>query len=966
MKRTNLIISVGIAAGCLLFGAKAALATDLVCDGSDAPGHCDITTLHNLGAGGTFTTPAGSPILHIKGAGELRVNGGATLNLNVAGGAPAGLIIELGGKITGNATGTTGVGATLNINVAAGDVILAASGATISAQNTAGGGCGSGHGGVINLIALGTNANIVTEDGTTITVNGDTCSAGAVNISAPNGGAIDIDGDVLSQSLKTGSGTANSNANPPVGGTQAPGGGPIFITAACNLTISDTGFVSSHGKDPGADLVHLQGGCDVLIEGLVESTGTGHVPPGNPPNSCSNVIPHAGSTRRNPATRPGKPFNSTACVEVWAGNSLIIIKDSAGNNGEINADTGASPGGSSGTSWIDLFARGDIRVLNSTATFAVHANGNAGTDDGGVITVKSAGTGPAASPGNVILKGLALQASAAAAGIGGTVDVEALLDIDLSGGELEARANGSASTGNGGHIIVHSFKEDILSDLLSVLDVTGHVPANGLVDLTACKTIGFPPGTILPLILPAANITKSPGTCGVGPAFPSAAAGQYDVVLPDCTCGGGTPKEGGCQKSTVNSVLNTVTGRFPGNAGPDLTFRLDLGHDQDGNTSIQQSITNVIDHNGDGYLIVMVQKDDTGQLGGSTVQAVDIRLNYPMTFALFGCSVTLIDPAKGDGFPAGHIEAGANSPDHFAPFAPGNIFVMDLHGNGSEIAGWLVEGNGRYLRNVATSQNAVGIAFVGNGNTMHNGNGINNTGAGIYVQGNGNTVDSSDVFGNGGNGVTVVGGSNKVLKVDAGDRGKGNGGDGVNVSNAGVAGPGNTIQEVDAYANGGNGIAVAGNGNKLLKNNAGDAKKGNSLDGILLSGNTNTVQENDAYANGRNGIEATGDSNSFSKNVAGDRGDKANKLDGFLLAKAPLGAGGSSLSENSAVGNLGNGFHFKTDGFSLLKNIGGGSGSGQPNALCQFEFDVAGNTNSGQNKANNVTIVGLLTALLCK
>ena len=344
---------------------------------------------------------------------------------------------------------------------------------------------------------------------------------------------------MLSQALNTGSGTANSASSPPVGGTQRPGGGPIFITASCNLTVSDTGVVSSKGADPGADLVHLQGGCDVLINGLVESTGVGHAPPGNPPNSCSNVIPHAGSVRRNPATRPGKPFNSTACVEVWAGNSLIINRTIGvgAHNGEINADTGGS-GGAQGTSWIDLFARGDIKILNTTALWAVHANGKAGTDNGGVVTVKSLGTGPAASPGNIILNGLALQASAVAHGQGGTVDVEGMLKVDLTkinvsnvDGKVQAKGGSGAPADHGGHIIIFS-QANIRAGTASNLNVTGHQnasPQDGTVVLQACGTIDFPPGTIST----GAIVTKSPGSCPPPVALPTG----YLVVLPSCPCG---------------------------------------------------------------------------------------------------------------------------------------------------------------------------------------------------------------------------------------------------------------------------------------------------------------------------------------------------------------------------------------------------------------------------------------------
>ena len=87
----------------------------------------------------------------------------------------------------------------------------------------------------------------------------------------------------------------------------------------------------------GADLVHLQG-CVVQIFGLVASTGPAHEPPFA--NVCN-------------VNRPGKPADSGACVEIWAGTTLLI--DSTGTHkGEVNADT-ATSGGTQGlrgsTSW---------------------------------------------------------------------------------------------------------------------------------------------------------------------------------------------------------------------------------------------------------------------------------------------------------------------------------------------------------------------------------------------------------------------------------------------------------------------------------------------------------------------------------------------------------------------------------------------------------------------------------------
>src|SRR5262249_22461241 len=67
-------------------------------------------------------------------------------------------------------------------------------------------------------------------------------SGGAIAITA--GKVADLDGLVLSESGESGTGA-----------TQPRGGGPINVRAGCELTVSDTGMISSKGQDPGADLV---------------------------------------------------------------------------------------------------------------------------------------------------------------------------------------------------------------------------------------------------------------------------------------------------------------------------------------------------------------------------------------------------------------------------------------------------------------------------------------------------------------------------------------------------------------------------------------------------------------------------------------------------------------------------------------------------------------------------------------
>ncbi|MCE9643624.1 right-handed parallel beta-helix repeat-containing protein [Candidatus Parcubacteria bacterium] len=350
-----------------------------------------------------------------------------------------------------------------NITLTVGGSLAMESGATISSSDTAGGNpnpTGSGD------ITIDVNGAIDVRTGAFIAAgyfDSNPGSGGAIDIKTQVGD-IDIDGFVLSQSHLSGTGAV-----------QAPGGGTIFITAGVkdnlgsHLTISDTGVVSSKGKDPGADLVHLQG-CGVTIFGLVESTGAGHAIPNNPPNHLDGTF------------RPDKPANSTGGVEVWAGHSITI--DSTGShNGEINADIGIT-GGTQGIGWIDLFSRdGAIKIIGDvTGPFAVHANGGLqqNTDAGGLVTVKS-------TKSEIIASGLAIQADSTTGGSnGGVIVVEALGNVNLNTATISAQGdtNPVGGLGDGGTLSVRSFAGNI-----SWTSGTGDVRPDGTINLTAFGTI---------------------------------------------------------------------------------------------------------------------------------------------------------------------------------------------------------------------------------------------------------------------------------------------------------------------------------------------------------------------------------------------------------------------------------------------------------------------------------------------
>ncbi len=140
------------------------------------------------------------------------------------------------------------------------------------------------------------------------------------------------------------------------------------------------------------------------------------------------------------------PANATGCVEVWAHGTLTIT-------GEINADL-CCAGGTDGTSWIDLFAAGDIVIdrirLGQRSPYAVHANENTGTGGngsmGGTVTVKSVS-------GSVSTTGLAISANGVGGGgDGGTVVVESggTTTVDLDAASIQALGGTSGNQPTGG------------------------------------------------------------------------------------------------------------------------------------------------------------------------------------------------------------------------------------------------------------------------------------------------------------------------------------------------------------------------------------------------------------------------------------------------------------------------------------------------------------------------------------
>ncbi|HYC23173.1 MAG TPA: right-handed parallel beta-helix repeat-containing protein [Candidatus Bathyarchaeia archaeon] len=819
------------------------------------PGECRVTTAVTL-SGGPFSFSLGET-LHITDTGKITIPalaGGNSFTLGITGG----LVMDtpsIAGRsaIVSDVTPATGDAGNITIT-ATGSITLhgdGTTGARISAnQGTPTGSCSGGTAGNIQLTA---GTDITTELGSQITADAFHCPAGSVVLKA--GRDISPDGLVESKSGLTG-----------VGGNQRPGGGPVTLDAGCTVSIV-TGTIRSQGADPGANLVEVKGGCAVIILGLIESTGPGHVVPNNPANQCGQV--------------PGKPADSTACIRIVSGGPLTI-DSTLGNNGEVSTDNGQV--GGSHPSWIDLLALGDITITGDTTTpFAVHANQFVVPGStGGIITVKS-------KNGAVTASGLALEADStqqdlsgpAPGGDGGSITVEANTNVTLDTASIFARGDfvPAGGLGSGGQVSVRSF-----NGAISWKNGTGDVRPDGTINLQKCSGSIDTTGSSFP----------SPGT---PTTLGDQCTGMPDVSGIDFgTCACGSSNGGGgdfCDKSSVKAVLDPVSGRFPGNLGADTVVETQNGD------SIQTAINTASDSNGDGYIIIGVVAKSGGVLGGNTSQHFMISANYdPLPFALIGCSVVVHDDDTGDGLPTAWVKSSAQSPD---------LFIMDLHAADSDSFGWLVEGDGRTLRNVKAFDNALaGIKFAGNGNLLHGGLAQGNGGNGILVVGNANVIEESDAFLNGDDGIEVDGNNNQILKNDSGDRNKGNGGDGIEVTGAG-----NLLSENDAFANDDDGFDVFGtsssNPNVIRKSRAGDRGKGNAANGIIVGG----------LGNG-----------------------KPNPVE---------------IDENKVKGNGLAGIVVVGSKFELRKNQSGGS-SGEDNGGCEFDV-AAGNFNSKDNKANGVTVL---------
>ena len=1035
MKRMT-FLAAGISGFVLLMGANGALAAALACDfttGVAGAGECQITTTHAV------TGPVEvDRTLHIFGNGRIDASGGGiTLSICVAP-APAvstcDLILDTpapvvvppaigGGQIEANDILGNDNASNITINVSR-DVLMHANSAILAENKVSGGSGGqivitagrnmsmnalsmvsvSGSGssgnspaGAITITVgdvVGHTNGIFSMDPTSkVLANSSGASAGAIAISA--GLQMDVDG--LVQSASTLSGT---------GANQKPGGGPITLVSGCKLVISDAGKVSSEGRDPGADLVHLEG-CDVVIYGLVQSTapGAGHVLPNNPANHCN----------LDPTAHPvGGASGFDACVEIW-GNT-VTIDNTGSHNGEVNADGIRSPM----RAWIDIFARRDITIIADTVgKYAVHANACDGVNapnapcsnaNGGLINVKSQGGNVVATALVAGTKGLAIQATAVAlGGHGGDIIVQA--GGPLAGGSVDFTADavqdaGNAASGTGGSITAQSFNASILGAAPGELNAG----AAGAVNLTAC--VGDPNVTYAGNVI-GTETDAGPGVgCAGTPTFPTVAhwlTGQTVTVffsshaqLCDVGCIGLCSKSGRKFNDLLGTGINDPG--YPGISGVTIHM-FDQGtlgaafHDHQVTgaggvyafTSVPPGVYFVCEQGGPGSpsgTPPPVNPLGTGQTfplldqtsgACQTHTGVTGSRGYAFTLAFNAnnvCAETGNDFGNHAQKPRCPEDPNAiltRTVDPLKPLGgqpPNYTSINDAYLAAAD--GEVIGIFGKFVENVLINK---GKSLTITQCTSAKVTAADSTLPVWTVSGGPTKIIGPDAVG-GTIGWLVSSDSNKLKAVRAN-----------NSSQYGILITGNN-NELSVNAVSGNpvGIRFEGNGNKLGSGGAVDANSGNGIEigstatgntigignvrsnggnGVQVDGDGNTVNNiGRVDSNALNGIVVNGNGNTIKNNAAASDKGKGNGQDGFNVT-----GNNNVLDSNKANANGGDGFDLSGVGNSLKNNQsnqdnGGGScATTKENCGAEYRGGV-GTVNAGNNKADKIAVPSAAKCLL--
>ncbi len=859
----------------------------------------------------------------------------------------------------------TGPGNGALITIAALTAVNLRGTATISSKQTTNSG-GSGGGVTINVgptdfanctVPIGGGdlvGDLLLEDGSTITTDAQGGQAGPITIAT--GHNITIHGTVSAAGLGL-----------------AGRGGLVTNDACCDLTVGTTGIVRSRGGNPGADLVHLEG-CCVKIRGLVESTSLANGDVSG--NACSD-----------PLNVAGRPAASGGCVEVFAGD--IIVVDRTGTyKGQINVDNTATSLNANlpRRGWVDLFSQNRI-IVNSatTGTFAVHANQpSVDAGEGGQIRLIS-------STGTISVAGRALQADATRqGGTGGDIFIEALNDVALDTASLFARGDftSAGGFGVGGDAGTTGTPIRSYNGALTWTDGVGDVRPTGTTIAAADR------GSIV-----LQSCTAPPDTTGT--TFPANGTATTPTILADA-CDAGGPNfllttvpavlvsdcVGPCNSpATISGVkFNDLNGDGIRDPNEPVLANWTIHIFNDDQSIHEHAVTNSLGQYtfsvpAGTYTVCERLKSGWTQrapLVGSDLGACATH-THGGTPGPRGFRLTVVGGDLSDLNDFGNqLNAAAANPcpkpaiSGFNPTAtitidPNNLSqiqdAIDALNDGESLL--ILPLLGTKTENVTidkpvtvlgcsitltAADSSAAVVTIGPGAVGGLTADIHATGstvAGYLLQGTDHTIKNVSAFGND-IGFWITGDSNLLtgtLKttnntigflvegssnvLDTNNDISGNVLDGVKLTASATF---NTVKKLTATDNGGSGFNV--------------------------EGSSNILSENKAYLN-VHGFLIVGDNNSLLKNVAGDIG-KGNSLDGLRI----VGDGGP-LTRNKAVANGAVGINVTASatGHVLKANVSGGTGS-QNNGGCEFTI-AAGNTDGGSNKANGTGVSFTAAGVAC-
>jgi hypothetical protein len=476
---------------------------------------------HDGVANGVFTVSDGNLVI----AGTVNCNDDSTTSACAMAFSASGDIVVNGSLFAENRTGG-GTGGAITLS-AGRDLVVSGTGLVSTASKSSSGATG---GNITATVAR----NVSIASGGTIDAGSSNAKGGAINVTA--GGAVSVDGNVLSGPSRTILATRLTGAALD-GGTANQTGGEIRIASTSfaepAVIVGSNANVISQGESNGSGPVLIEG-CGITVKGLV-----------------------AALARKDAAARVSIRSGKDILIDA---RDLGVTGATLGRLGRVRAD---APSGTAVNHTLELFATETVDVLGpaaaSSSSFPLTAvaGANESKSVGGLIQVISTSDVVNAS-GNVADDG-----RSSAGDTGGPIAISAKGDVNLATAVI--RSFGDSSTNNpargGGSIAVRSYSGNVVwtsgvGDVRPTGSASGLPTADqGTISLTACGTVNTT-GTSFPVNGSPTGIFPAVTTGACSPAAPSLPAG---VVLVTCN----TPPVANDASATTNedtSVTITLSG----------------------------------------------------------------------------------------------------------------------------------------------------------------------------------------------------------------------------------------------------------------------------------------------------------------------------------------------------------------------------------------------------------------------